>query len=140
MGRRGRNEATRRPGKSRRPGATPVDVHRVRDVPFQRSGRIACAKQSNADLLQLDRTAQTEEDTASLGAELEASRAARERLSSLTDKDNSLKAYMKELRKVLEHADVLLEVLDVRDPLGCRAYAIEAVSYTHLTLPTILLV
>ena len=102
MGRRGRHEAARRPGKGRRPGAAPVDVHRVRDVPFQRSGRIACAKQSNADLLQLDRTAQTEEDTASLGAELEASRAARERLSSLTDKDNSLKAYMKELRKVLE--------------------------------------
>lgn len=125
MGRRGRHEAARRPGKGRRPGAAPVDVHRVRDVPFQRSGRIACAKQSNADLLQLDRTAQTEEDTASLGAELEASRAARERLSSLTEKDNSLKAYMKELRKVLEHADVLLEVLDVRDPLGCRAYAIE---------------
>ncbi|CCU99772.1 unnamed protein product [Malassezia sympodialis ATCC 42132] len=47
------------------------------------------------------------------------------RLSKLTEKDNSSKMFMKELRKVLEHADVLLEVLDVRDPLGCRAYTIE---------------
>jgi nuclear GTP-binding protein len=35
-------------------------------------------------------------------------------------KDSSSRAYMRELRKVLELADVLLEVLDARDPLGCR--------------------
>lgn len=35
-------------------------------------------------------------------------------------RDSSLKAYMRELRKVLDLADVLLEVLDARDPLGCR--------------------
>jgi nuclear GTP-binding protein len=37
----------------------------------------------------------------------------------------SQKAYLRELKKVLEVADVLLEVLDVRDPLGCRCKAIE---------------
>ncbi|KAF9154087.1 Guanine nucleotide-binding protein-like 3 [Actinomortierella ambigua] len=40
-------------------------------------------------------------------------------------KDNSRKAYYREFRKVLEHADVVLEVLDARDPLGCRTKQIE---------------
>lgn len=90
----------------------------VKELPFRR-GRIACAKQSNMELLQLDRAGEEkeEEDVATLSA--------RTRLAQLTEKDNSLKSYMKELRKVLEHADVLLEVLDVRDPLGCRAYSLE---------------
>lgn len=40
-------------------------------------------------------------------------------------KDNSKKAYYKEFKNVVEKADVILEVLDVRDPLGCRARDIE---------------
>ena len=39
--------------------------------------------------------------------------------------DNSRRAYMKELRKVVENADVILEVLDARDPMGCRCADIE---------------
>ncbi|EPQ29390.1 uncharacterized protein PFL1_03145 [Pseudozyma flocculosa PF-1] len=40
-------------------------------------------------------------------------------------RDSSLKAYMKELRKLVENADVLLEVLDARDPMGCRSLETE---------------
>ncbi|TPX44550.1 hypothetical protein SeMB42_g04285 [Synchytrium endobioticum] len=40
-------------------------------------------------------------------------------------KDNSRKAYSREFKKVVDAADVILEVLDARDPLGCRAKHIE---------------
>jgi nuclear GTP-binding protein len=38
---------------------------------------------------------------------------------------NSRRAYLRELRKVVESADVILHVLDARDPLGTKSKAIE---------------
>ena len=39
--------------------------------------------------------------------------------------DPSRKAYFKEFKKLVDAADVILEVLDARDPLGCRCADIE---------------
>jgi nuclear GTP-binding protein len=36
------------------------------------------------------------------------------------------KKYMRELKKVIEASDIILEILDARDPQGCRNKDIEA--------------
>jgi nuclear GTP-binding protein len=38
----------------------------------------------------------------------------------------SKKAYAKDLKKVIEAADVIIEVLDARDPEGCRSKELES--------------
>lgn len=39
--------------------------------------------------------------------------------------NQSKKAYAKELKKVIEASDVVIEVLDARDPDGCRSHDME---------------
>lgn len=42
-----------------------------------------------------------------------------------SDQDQSRRAFMREFKRVVESADVILEVLDARDPIGCRCYDAE---------------
>ena len=44
---------------------------------------------------------------------------------ALASAPSGQKAYQRELSKVLEASDVLVEVLDARDPMGCRCKALE---------------
>lgn len=45
--------------------------------------------------------------------------------ASNDNKDRSLKAYYREFKKVVQEADVILEILDARDPLGTRCVQVE---------------
>lgn len=44
----------------------------------------------------------------------------------MIEKNKTKKQYMKELKEVVENSDIILEILDARDPLGCRCKEIEA--------------
>jgi nuclear GTP-binding protein len=59
------------------------------------------------------------------GAYARAPEAAPEELKGNARDLNRKKWFMRDLRKVLEESDVILEVLDARDPLGCRCPDIE---------------
>jgi nuclear GTP-binding protein len=43
----------------------------------------------------------------------------------LTVRDSSSRAFMRELRKVIERSDVVIQVLDARDPEGTRSRWVE---------------
>lgn len=51
-----------------------------------------------------------------------------------------MRAYYREFCKVVEASDVVLEVLDARDPLGCRCLQVEEIILSSGTSKKIILV
>ncbi|XP_045594096.2 guanine nucleotide-binding protein-like 3 homolog [Procambarus clarkii] len=74
------------------------------------------------DIENIDELIRTAEER---GAKFEADKANTASLSSSLS-DRSAKAYYREFKKVVEAADVILEVLDARDPLGTRVPQMES--------------
>ncbi|XP_024533646.1 guanine nucleotide-binding protein-like NSN1 [Selaginella moellendorffii] len=70
-------------------------------------------------------------DTETRTAQFE--RASRNKTSSSSSQDGSKRAFYKELLKVIEASDVIIEVLDARDPLGTRCPDMERLVFKSQT-------
>ena len=63
-----------------------------------------------------------------------------EKKSNEMNKEMSRKTYSKELKEVIANSDVILEVLDARDPLSCRSKDLESQILSHRDGKKIILV
>lgn len=61
-------------------------------------------------------------------------------LAKVPTVDHSKRAYYREFRQVVQNADVILQVLDARDPLGCRVKAVEDLIQEHNSSKRLVLV
>ncbi len=63
-----------------------------------------------------------------------------EKKTNYLNREQSRKAYVKELKEVIEESDVILQVLDARDPLNCRSKELESQILSHRDGKKIILV
>ena len=54
-----------------------------------------------------------------------------EKKANRENQDQSKRAYLKDLREVIQNSDVILEVLDSRDPLSCKSNELEELVRSH---------
>lgn len=56
------------------------------------------------------------------------------------NQDLSKRAYLKDLKEVIQNSDVILEVLDSRDPLSCKSNELEELVRSHKDEKKIILI
>ncbi|NXJ97664.1 GNL3 protein, partial [Corythaixoides concolor] len=124
---RGRKKPKKDPGV---PGAAPFREELLREAE-QRKQRLEELKQKQKLNRQKEqekkRKLEAKKNAAKIkekAEEKESSGKSKAKTNKLPDK-NSKKSFCRELRKVIDAADVVLEVLDARDPMGCRCPQLE---------------
>ena len=63
-----------------------------------------------------------------------------EKKANFLNKDLSRRAFSRELKEVIENSDVLLQILDARDPMSCRSKELESQILSHKDGKKIILV
>jgi nuclear GTP-binding protein len=101
-------------------------------------------KNNNSDLIQLGQLkSQAEESNILYNQEQDdfnLNNQKDEKKANFLNKELSRKAYSKELKEVIQNSDVILQVLDARDPLSCRSKELESQILSHRDGKKIILV
>ncbi|NXW53985.1 GNL3 protein, partial [Eurystomus gularis] len=124
---RGRKKPKKDPGV---PGAAPFKEELLREAE-QRKQRLEELKQKQKLQRQKEHEKRRKLEAKKTAAKIkekaegkESSGKSKAKTNKLLDK-NSKKSFCRELKKVIEASDVVLEVLDARDPMGCRCPQLE---------------
>lgn len=144
-----RRDAKKNPTKRKKlskdpgiPNLNPYKEHILRKLENQQQKLRESERKRNRDayLLAMEKKAgQTLSDLVSdaatrgdafneIAEEKEARLAAAGRYAPNRSGESTRRAFFRHVKAVIEKSDIILEVLDARDPLSCRAYAIEALA------------
>ncbi|CAO1423330.1 unnamed protein product [Diamesa serratosioi] len=115
------------------PNICPFKEEILKDVEADKQRREE-EKIQNLENLKAFRMSEKKKSLETIAADAESKLAAHKEKADNTDeygnsktKENSLKSYFKEFKKVVDAADVILEVCDARDPLGTRCAEVKTI-------------
>ncbi|KAL0045389.1 hypothetical protein WJX82_005453 [Trebouxia sp. C0006] len=97
------------------PSAWPFKADLLKELDWEKQRAVAVDKQRKEER----KRARVEAETSETDAEMT------EQQAVSSDRDSSRRAFYKEFMKVVDAADVVIEVLDARDPLSCRCLDVE---------------
>ncbi|KAM9993492.1 hypothetical protein ACTFIZ_011451 [Dictyostelium cf. discoideum] len=118
----------------------------------QQKQKISEEKKSKKEKRRLEQMAEARRDIASMAADAKRRETEFQERQQLKQqqkqqgkfekegKDSSLKQFYREVKKVIEAGDVILQVLDARDPMGCRCLEIEKMILERYTNKKIVLI
>lgn len=132
--RKARKEAKKNPHKSKKkdpgvPNSLPFkeEILREAEERKKRAEEIKKRQQEERNKLLMEKRGlkELQQDAEKRGLQFDTKEATDATGYDNVQADSSLRVYHKEFKMVVERADVVLEVLDARDPLGCRCPQVE---------------